>query len=99
MTTDLTLIDVGALLDPRTGAMTEGQSLVVRDGRIWDVLSPGAPRPDPGSVQRIDLCGLTVLPGLIDTHAHLIAASSTSNCAAGSRKVEQSGRACSAPAP
>lgn len=74
MTTDLTLIDVGALLDPRAGAAAQGRSLVVRDGRIEDVLLPGAPRPDPGSVHRIDLTGLTVLPGLIDAHAHLIGA-------------------------
>lgn len=72
MTTDLTLVDVGALIDPRTGSVAEGRSLVVRDSRIEAVLSPGAPRPDPGSVHRIDLTGLTVLPGLIDTHAHLI---------------------------
>ena len=74
MTTDRTLIDIGALLDPRTGSVTAGRSLVVRDGRIEDVLSPDAPRPDPASVRRIDLSGLTVLPGLIDTHAHLIGA-------------------------
>ena len=74
MTTDLTLIDVGALLDPRTGAVTEGRSFIVRGSRIEDVLSSGAPRPDPASVERIDLTGLTVLPGLIDTHAHLIGA-------------------------
>lgn len=72
VTTDLTLIDVGALLDPRTGSVTEGRSLLVRNGRIEAVLAPGAPRPDPGSGPRIDLSGLTVLPGLIDTHAHLI---------------------------
>ena len=72
MTTDLTLIDVGAFLDPRTGAVAQGRSLLVREGLIEAVLSPDAPRPDPGSVRRIDLSGLTVLPGLIDTHAHLI---------------------------
>ncbi|MEO8469597.1 MAG: amidohydrolase family protein [Chloroflexota bacterium] len=72
MTTDLTLIDVGALLDPRTGSLAAGRSLVVRDGRIEAVLAPDAPRPDPTSIRRIDLSGLTVLPGLIDTHAHLV---------------------------
>ena len=72
MTANRCLIDIGALLDPPTGVATEGRSLVVLDGFIEAVLGPDDTRPDPGSVRRIDLSGLTVLPGLIDTHAHLI---------------------------
>ncbi|TAL09297.1 MAG: amidohydrolase family protein [Chloroflexota bacterium] len=72
MTTSRTLIDIGALLDPRTGVAAEGYSLLARDGSIEAVLGPGDPRPGPGSVGRIDLAGLTALPGLIDAHAHLI---------------------------
>lgn len=72
MTVNRWLIDVGAFLDPRTGVASAGRSLVVLDGSIEAVLGPDDTRPDPGSIRRIDLAGLTVLPGLIDTHAHLI---------------------------
>ncbi len=72
MTTDLALVDAGRLLDPASGEAREGRSVLVRDGVVAAVLGPDEPRPEPGSVRRIDLAGLTVLPGLIDTHSHLI---------------------------
>lgn len=72
MAPDLLLIGVGRLLDPETGRTSEGRSLLVRDGVVVANLGTGEGRPEPGTTRRIDLDGLTVLPGLIDTHAHLI---------------------------
>ncbi len=66
------LINPGRLLDPRSGETTAGQSLLVSDGVVAAHLGPDESRPEAGAVRTIDLPGLTVLPGLIDTHAHLI---------------------------
>jgi imidazolonepropionase-like amidohydrolase len=53
-------------LDGR-GGVIEGARVVIEGGRIVAVEKgkPGGPRPT------IDLGGLTLLPGLVDTHAHL----------------------------
>ena len=50
-----------------TGQILEDRDVVVRDGRITAVLPAGE-----GEGDRVeDLRGLTVLPGLIDTHVHV----------------------------
>jgi imidazolonepropionase-like amidohydrolase len=72
MSGDLVLVNPGRLLDPDTGETSVGHSLVVRGGLIEAVLRPDDPRPSPGSARALDLAGLTVLPGLIDAHTHLI---------------------------
>ena len=70
MPDDLVVIRAGALLDVETGELLTDRAIVVRDGRVEAILAPGAPGPDDAAT--IDLSGLTVLPGLIDCHAHLI---------------------------
>ncbi len=63
-------VRVGALLDVETGDTTPRRTLLVRDGRIEAVIGPDDGLPD--GVGIVDLGELTVLPGLIDTHSHLI---------------------------
>jgi imidazolonepropionase-like amidohydrolase len=63
-------IRAGDLLDLETGGSTPGRTLLVDDGRVEAVLAPDDGLPDGTPV--VDLGGLTILPGLIDTHSHLI---------------------------
>jgi imidazolonepropionase-like amidohydrolase len=63
-------IAAGALLDVETGATLPGRVLHVEDGRITAVGAAADGVPD--GVPVIDLAGLTVLPGFIDTHSHLV---------------------------
>ena len=60
----------GALLDVVTGESTPDRVLLVSDARVEAVLGPEDGLPDGTPV--IDLGGLTVLPGFIDTHSHLV---------------------------
>lgn len=63
-------IRVGNLLDVEAGAVLGPRTLLVRDARIQAIATPDDGVPDDARV--IDLAGLTVLPGLIDTHSHLV---------------------------
>lgn len=63
------VITAQRLLDVRTGRMIDQPQVRVRDGRIIEVARAGA--AVPGGVRRIDLPGMTLLPGLIDMHVHL----------------------------
>lgn len=64
-------IRCGRLLDVESGTIQEDRVLhVAADGRITAIAGPGDGTPDDATV--LDLAGLTVLPGLIDVHAHLV---------------------------
>jgi len=61
----------GRVLDVRSGALLRDQVVVVSGDRIV-VVGPAASTPVPAGADVIDLSGATVLPGLIDTHTHLV---------------------------
>jgi imidazolonepropionase-like amidohydrolase len=63
-------VHAGRLLDVETGETAPDRVLLVRDARIEAVLSPADGLPD--GTPAVDLSGLTVLPGMIDTHSHLV---------------------------
>lgn len=63
---DVTRIRAGQLVDVVAGEVLRDQLLVVRGERIESV------GPDDGEPVDVDLSNHTVLPGLIDCHAHLI---------------------------
>ena len=66
-----TIVLHGALvLDPVRGRLSGARAVVVTNGRIVAVLDNDAGGPPDAC--RIDLSGLTLLPGLIDLHTHLL---------------------------
>jgi imidazolonepropionase-like amidohydrolase len=67
---DHVVIDTGALLDVVSGALLPDRRILARDGEVVAVLGPDEAVPDGAHI--LDLRGLTVLPGLIDAHTHLI---------------------------
>jgi len=62
-------IRAGRMFDPRAGSLLADQVVVVRGDRIVDV---GANVQLPAGARVIDLSRATVLPGLIDTHLHVM---------------------------
>jgi imidazolonepropionase-like amidohydrolase len=62
-------VRAGRLFDSKSGAMLRNQVIVIRGDRITDV---GPSVAIPAGAQVIDLSGATVLPGLIDTHLHVM---------------------------
>jgi len=65
------LVTAAQLLDVRSGKMLASPQILVRDGRVVDVRHGGAVFAPGPATARIDLPGLTLLPGLIDMHVHL----------------------------
>ena len=51
------------------GSVIESGAVVVRDGRI---VSVGTPTPAPAGARQIDARGMTLMPGFIDGHRHII---------------------------
>jgi imidazolonepropionase-like amidohydrolase len=68
-----TLIKAGRLLDPRTGNMLSPAAVLIEDGKIKEVgPPPQVQAAAPAGVKIIDLGSATLLPGLIDSHTHLL---------------------------
>ena len=69
----MTLIKAGRLLDPRTGNVLSPAAVLIENGKIKEVGAPARLQADaPAGVKTIDLGGGALLPGLIDSHAHLL---------------------------
>ncbi|MFZ5657876.1 MAG: amidohydrolase family protein [Pseudomonadota bacterium] len=64
-----TVVTAERMLDVRTGRLVDQPQLLLRDGRIVSVGRRGD--AVPADARRIDLPGMTLLPGLIDMHVHL----------------------------
>src|SRR3954454_1112222 len=64
-----TALRCGHLLDPASGKTTENAVVIVRDGRIEAV---GSGIAVPAGAKTIDLSRFTCLPGLIDSHTHVL---------------------------
>lgn len=62
-------ITADRMLDVLTGRMVDNPLIVVTDGRIVSIGRAGAAVPE--GARRIDLAGLTLVPGFIDMHVHL----------------------------
>ena len=64
-----TLLRPGSVLDVRTGRLTQGAQVLVRDGKIVEI---GSRITVPAGAEIIDLPGHVLMPGLIDAHTHLL---------------------------
>src|SRR5438309_10301891 len=61
------------LLDPRTGNVLSPAAVWIENGKIKEVGAPSRVQADaPAGVKTIDLGSATLLPGLIDSHTHLL---------------------------
>ena len=69
----VTLVKASRLLDPRTGNMLSPAAVLIEGGKIKEVGPPSRLQANaPAGVKTIDLGNATLLPGLIDSHTHLL---------------------------
>jgi imidazolonepropionase-like amidohydrolase len=67
------LVKASRLLDPRTGNVLSPVEVLIENGKIKEVGSPSQVQAHaPAGVKTIDLGSATLLPGLIDSHTHLL---------------------------
>ena len=67
----VTLVKAGRLLDPRTGNVLAPAAVLIDGNKIKQVGAPAQIKP-PSGAKIIDLGKATLLPGLIDSHTHLL---------------------------
>jgi imidazolonepropionase-like amidohydrolase len=60
------------MLDPRTGNALSPAAVLIENGKIKEVGSPKQVQAHAPGVKTIDLGSATLLPGLIDSHTHLL---------------------------
>jgi len=73
-----TLIVNGSIWDGSGDAAYDGELLIAEDGRI-EAVARGRGRLAADGAQRIDARGMTVMPGLVEGHAHLSFCGATRN--------------------
>ena len=66
----LTVVRAGRLIDTEAGEVRTDQAIVIRGGRVEGLVPFGDMVPQ--AERTIDLTSHTVLPGLIDMHAHMV---------------------------
>lgn len=64
-----TLLRSAAFADGRSRDLRRDHSLLIRDGKVA-YLGPRDGEPDPAGARVIDAAGATIVPGLVDCHAH-----------------------------
>ena len=68
-----TLVRAGRLLDPRSGNVLSPAAVLIENDKIKEVGPPPQVQTHvSGDVKTIDLGNATLLPGLIDSHTHLL---------------------------
>jgi len=68
-----TLVRAGRLLDPRSGNVLSPAAVLIENDKIKEVGPPPQVQTHAsGDVKTIDLGNATLLPGLIDSHTHLL---------------------------
>ena len=69
----VSLVTADRLLDPRTGNVLSPAAVLIENGKIKEVGAPSQVQAHaPAGVKTIDLGSATLLPGLIDSHTHLL---------------------------
>lgn len=68
----LVIIKAGYLFDSRNGRMLANQAILIEGDRIKEVGSAASVASHAPAARLIDLSSATVLPGLIDCHAHVL---------------------------
>jgi imidazolonepropionase-like amidohydrolase len=66
---DTVVVTADRMVDVLTGRFVDHPQITITDGRITAL--GGTPPPASAVVRRVDLPGITLLPGLIDMHVHL----------------------------
>jgi len=71
-TKTLILIKAGRFFDARSGHMLTNQAILVEEDRIKEIGDAATLASHAPNAKTIDLTSATVLPGLIDCHAHIL---------------------------
>lgn len=61
----------GRVLDPGGTRWLDGRDVLIVDGKIVEV-GPAESMTPPDDTERVDVSGLSLVPGLIDLHTHLL---------------------------